>query len=58
MIEKAKEIVAKLTLEEKAQLCMGKDFWHLVSIDRLGLEGIMVADGPHGLRKQPEVQDH
>ncbi|MBN2878827.1 MAG: glycoside hydrolase family 3 C-terminal domain-containing protein [Clostridia bacterium] len=52
MADRAKEIVSKLTLEEKAALCMGKDFWHLVSVERLGLGDIMVADGPHGLRKE------
>ena len=41
-----------MTLEEKASLCSGKDFWHLKSIERLGLPEIMVCDGPHGLRKQ------
>ncbi len=46
------EIVEKLTLEEKASLCSGKDFWHLNAVERLGLTSIMVSDGPHGLRKQ------
>ena len=49
---KYKDIVSKLTLEEKAALCSGKDFWHLVDVERLGLPSIMVTDGPHGLRKQ------
>lgn len=46
------DIIEKMTLEEKAALCDGKDFWHLKSIERLGLPEIMVRDGPHGLRKQ------
>ena len=58
MTNMARDIVSKLTLEEKAALCMGKDFWHLVSIERLGLSEIMVTDGPHGLRKQKEKADH
>lgn len=41
-----------MTLKEKGSLCSGKDFWHLKSIERLGLSEIMVCDGPHGLRKQ------
>ena len=49
---KYKDIISKLTLEEKAALCSGKDFWHLVSVERLGIPSIMVTDGPHGLRKQ------
>ncbi len=49
---KAEELVAMMTLEEKASLCSGKDCWNLKEIPRLGLETIMVDDGPHGLRKQ------
>ncbi len=46
--------IAQMTLEEKACLCSGKDMWNLKSLERLGIASIMVADGPHGLRKQPE----
>ena len=53
----AKEIVSQLTLEEKASLCSGKDFWTLGSVERLGLSSIMVTDGPHGLRKQQAASD-
>ena len=51
-------LLDKLTLDEKAQLCSGSDFWHLHGIDHLDLPSIMVTDGPHGLRKQPEEADH
>lgn len=49
---KHQDLISQMTLEEKASLCSGKDFWHLKSIERLGLAEIMVCDGPHGLRKQ------
>jgi beta-glucosidase len=52
------ELVAQLTLEEKAALTLGSDFWHTAGVERLGIPAIMVSDGPHGLRKQPEEADH
>ena len=46
------KIIDCMTLEEKASLCSGLDFWHTKSISRLNIPGVMVADGPHGLRRQ------
>lgn len=56
--KKCKKIVSQMTLEEKAGMCSGKDFWHLKSVERLGIPEVMVSDGPHGLRKQAENADH
>jgi len=53
-----KELVSKMTLEEKAGMCSGLDFWHLKGVERLGIPSVMVSDGPHGLRKQEEAADH
>ncbi|WP_058302889.1 glycoside hydrolase family 3 C-terminal domain-containing protein [Gorillibacterium timonense] len=50
--QRAKELVERMTLEEKASLCSGRDCWTLKPIERLGLESIVMMDGPHGLRKQ------
>ena len=55
---KIKELVDQMTLEEKAGLCSGLDFWHTKSVERLGVESVMVSDGPHGLRKQDQEADH
>ncbi|MEF2965717.1 glycoside hydrolase family 3 C-terminal domain-containing protein [Paenibacillus sp. M1] len=51
-------IIEQMTLEEKAGMCSGLDFWHLKGVERLGIPSIMVTDGPHGLRKQNESADH
>ena len=53
-----KALVKQMTLEEKAGMCSGKDFWHLKSVERLGIPEVMVSDGPHGLRKQAQDADH
>ncbi|GMA19470.1 glycoside hydrolase family 3 C-terminal domain-containing protein [Arsenicicoccus piscis] len=52
------DLLAQLSLEEKAALTSGLDFWHTVPVDRLGIPSVMVADGPHGLRKQGSQADH
>lgn len=46
---KNKDILEKLTLEEKAELCEGKDVWHLNGVERLGIPSVTLTDGPHGL---------
>lgn len=51
-------VLAALTLEEKASLTSGSDFWHTQPVERVGVPAIMVTDGPHGLRKQVASSDH
>lgn len=45
------ELLKQLTLEEKCALVVGKDAWRTKDIERLGIPSLMMADGPHGLRK-------
>ncbi len=58
MNKRVEELLAKMTLEEKAGFCTGRDFWHLKGSEEHGIPSIMVADGPHGLRRQGEEADH
>ena len=53
-----KYLVSQMTLEEKASLLSGGDFWHTKAVQRLGIRPVMVSDGPHGLRKQRQEADH
>lgn len=53
-----KETVSQLSLEEKAGLCSGYDFWHTKGFPKKNVPSIMVTDGPHGLRKQAAAADH
>lgn len=52
MKEKIQELIAQMTLEEKASLCSGGDFWHTKAMERLGIPALTMSDGPSGLRKQ------
>ena len=56
--QKARALVAQMTLEEKASLCSGKNFWESKAVERLGVSSFMLTDGPHGLRKQAGEADH
>lgn len=44
-------LLPQLTVDEEASLTSGGDAWHTQGIARLGIPGITMCDGPHGLRK-------
>jgi beta-glucosidase len=50
---RVRELLASLTLEEKASLLSGDDLWTTKAIPRAGLPSLWLADGPHGVRKAP-----
>lgn len=52
------KVLSELTLEEKAGLCSGRDYWHTKAVERLGIHSVMMCDGPNGLRKQEGEGDH
>ncbi len=58
LVERARDLVAAMTLEEKASLCSGRNFWSTKPVDRLAVPSITVTDGPHGLRLQVAEADH
>lgn len=58
MKNKVKELLEQLTLEEKAGLLSGADFWHTKAVERLNIPRVMMCDGPNGLRKQEGEGDH
>nr|AHI85741.1 beta-glucosidase [uncultured bacterium] len=55
MVEATKSLIEQLTLEEKAALCVGITAWDTVPIERLGIPTVTVSDGPHGLRRVPDM---
>ena len=48
-------IIAQMTLEEKAALCTGASPWTTTPVVRLGVPEMIVSDGPHGVRRVPDV---
>ena len=55
---KHKDLIEQMTLQEKASLLSGANFWNTKPVPRLGIPGMMMTDGPHGLRKQGGKADH
>ncbi|WP_423183536.1 glycoside hydrolase family 3 C-terminal domain-containing protein [Arthrobacter sp. NyZ413] len=51
-------VLASLSLEEKASLTSGADFWNTKAIPVAGVPAMLLTDGPHGVRRQAEGDDH
>ena len=52
------QLISQMTLEEKASLMSGANFWNTKAVPRLEIPGMMLTDGPHGLRKQGGKADN
>ncbi|KAF2846846.1 glycoside hydrolase family 3 protein [Plenodomus tracheiphilus IPT5] len=48
--DKAREVAAKLSLEEQISLLAGADFWRTVAIPAKGIPSVKTSDGPNGAR--------
>ena len=48
-------LISQMTLAEKAALCTGASRWTTTPVERLGIPELVMADGPHGLRRIADV---
>ena len=48
--EKIQNLISQMTLEEKAGMCSGADFWHLKGVERLGIPSVII--DPDNKRRQ------
>ena len=53
MDEQVAKLLREMTLEEKIDLTVGKNFWSTNGVERLNIQPINLNDGPHGVRKPP-----
>ncbi len=50
MSDRVEALLAEMTVEEKAAMTAGIDMWHATGVERLGVRGLKVTDGPNGAR--------
>ena len=55
---KHRDIISKLTLEQKCVLLSGAGEWQSHAFPKAGVQSFWMSDGPNGLRKQEGAGDH
>ncbi len=50
-MQEIEKYISQMTVAEKAAMCIGASAWTTVGVDRLNIPAILMADGPHGVRK-------
>lgn len=53
-----KESIGQLDINTKAKLLTGKSFWRTAECGQIGLDSVLLSDGPHGLRVQKKTADN
>lgn len=52
LFEKAKDLTAKMTLEEKISMIHGAQLFQTAGVERLGIPPLKMSDGPMGVRQE------
>ncbi|MFN3254207.1 MAG: beta-glucosidase [Ilumatobacter sp.] len=53
-----RHVVASLPLPRRIELLSGSGFWATTAIEEADIPSIVLTDGPHGVRRQPDDSDH
>jgi beta-glucosidase len=48
-------LITNMTLAEKAALCTGASAWTTTAVSRLDIPELLMSDGPHGIRRLPDI---
>lgn len=54
---KHEDLIKQMSLEDKASLLSGKNFWESMDLPQYGVPSFFLSDGPHGIRKQAAAAD-
>jgi beta-glucosidase len=55
LVRDVEELVSAMTLDEKASMTAGVGWWHTAAVERLGIPGVKMTDGPNGARGSLDV---